>query len=67
MKYVNILFSPTGGTEKVSKLISEGWPSIVDIDLSNPDEDYSKVTFQSEDVALIAMPSFGGLAPQAGH
>lgn len=64
MKYVNILFSPTGGTEKVSKLISEGWPSIVDIDLSNPDEDYSKVTFQSEDVALIAMPSFGGLAPQ---
>ncbi len=64
MKYVQIIFSPTGGTKKVSEALTKDWPSVETIDLSNAGEDYSKVVFQPEDVALIAMPSFGGLAPQ---
>lgn len=64
MKYVQIIFSPTGGTEKVAKALTKDWPSVETIDLSLPDEDFGKYAFQPEDVALIAMPSFGGLAPQ---
>ncbi len=64
MKYVKILFSPTGGTEKVSEAITKDWPSADTIDLSAADTDDSKIVFQPEDVVLIAMPSFGGLAPR---
>ncbi len=28
MKYVQIIFSPTGGTEKVSKAVAKNWPSV---------------------------------------
>ena len=35
------------------------------VDLSLPGEDYGRYTFGADDVVLIAMPSFGGLAPQA--
>ncbi len=64
MKYVRILFSPTGGTEKAAKAITKDWPSAETIDLSDAGKDFSKTVFQPEDAALIAMPSFGGLAPQ---
>ncbi len=64
MKYVQIIFSPTGGTEKVSKAVAKNWPSVETVDLSAPGGDGSQIVFGPEDVALIAMPSFGGLAPQ---
>ena len=64
MKYIQIIFSPTGGTEKVAKAITKRWPSVVTIDLSIPGRADSKTVLQPEDTALIAMPSFGGLAPQ---
>ncbi len=64
MKYVQIIFSPTGGTEKVAKAIAGDWPAADTVDLSVPGADYGKITLQPEDAALIAMPSFGGLAPQ---
>ena len=64
MKYVQIIFSPTGGTEKVSKAVAKNWPSVETVDLSVPGGDGSQIVFGPEDVALIAMPSFGGLAPQ---
>ncbi len=64
MKYVQIIFSPTGGTEKVSRALAANWPSAELVDLSDAEGDYAKTIFWPEDVALIAMPSFGGLAPQ---
>ena len=64
MKYVQIIFSPTGGTEKAAKALTKQWPSVETIDLSVPGRDGGGIVFQPEDVALIAMPSFGGLAPQ---
>lgn len=64
MKYFSIIFSPTGGTKKAARAFAKNWPSCETIDLSDPNEDYTKYIFQQEDVALIAMPSFGGLAPQ---
>ena len=42
MKTVEIIFSPTGGTEKVAAIISNSWsnhPTV--IDLTDPRKDFS--------------------------
>ena len=64
MNKYRILFSPTGGTEKVAKAITKEWDEVEDIDLSIADKDYNDVSLQNNAIAVIAMPSFGGLAPQ---
>lgn len=64
MNTVEIIFSPTGGTEKVAHIIGRQWSeSVIKIDLSNPRIDFSKCAINKEDRVLIAMPSFGGRAP----
>lgn len=64
MNTIEILFSPTGGTEKVSHFISRQWSeTTVKIDLSDPKTDLSRFHIGREDRVLIAMPSFGGRAP----
>lgn len=61
MKTYNIVFSPTGGTSKVADAITENWQEVETIDLSSSDFNTS---LEPDSLALIAMPSFGGLAPQ---
>ncbi len=64
MKVVEIMFSPTGGTEKVADIICGQWgENIVKIDLSDPKTDFTKCEINEDDTVLIAMPSFGGRAP----
>ncbi len=64
MRTVEIMFSPTGGTEKAAHIISRRWSDHVEtIDLSDPKTDFAKCEIQKEDMVLIAMPSFGGRAP----
>ncbi len=64
MNVVEIVFSPTGGTEKVAHIIGKKWgENTVKIDLSDPKIDFSKCEIKKEDMVLIAMPSFGGRAP----
>ena len=64
MNTVEIIFSPTGGTEKVAHIIGRRWSeNTVKIDLSNAKTDFSKCVIDKEDHVLIAMPSFGGRAP----
>ncbi|MDO5123382.1 MAG: 4Fe-4S binding protein [Eubacteriales bacterium] len=64
MNTVEIIFSPTGGTEKVAQIISRHWSeSAVKIDLSDSKTDFSGCAIGKEDRVLIAMPSFGGRAP----
>ncbi len=64
MNTVEIIFSPTGGTEKVARIISKQWSeSTTKIDLSDPKTDFSECAINKEDRVLIAMPSFGGRAP----
>lgn len=64
MNVVEILFSPTGGTEKVSHIIGERWSeNTVRIDLSDYKTEFDKCKIEKEDMVLIAMPSFGGRAP----
>lgn len=64
MNTVEIIFSPTGGTEKVAHIIGKQWSeNTVKIDLSDPKTDFSACAIGKEDKVLIAMPSFGGRAP----
>lgn len=66
MGTVEIVFSPTGGTEKVANIISSSWKgSSRRIDLCSPEADFSECAIDSNDKAIIAMPSFGGRAPSA--
>ena len=64
MKCYQIVFSPTGGTERVARAITQNWSQVDTIDLSAPDIKYAEISFESEALVLIAMPSFGGVAPQ---
>lgn len=61
MAYYQILFSPTGGTKKAADLLTDSWSEVKKIDLSVL-TDFENV-FCPEDIVLVAMPSFGGLAP----
>lgn len=64
MKTVEIIFSPTGGTEKVAHILGQQWSeNAVKIDLSDAKTDFSQCVINEEDQVLIAMPSFGGRAP----
>lgn len=64
MSTVEIVFSPTGGTEKVANIISEKLNNdIIKIDLCDYNVDFTKCTVKSDDTAIIAMPSFAGRAP----
>ena len=64
MNTVEIIFSPTGGTEKAAHLLGRQWSeNPVKIDLGDARTDFSQCEISSEDMVLIAMPSFGGRAP----
>lgn len=54
-----LLFSPTGGTRAVAGALTGG-PVI---DLTDRNFDFSAVTLTAGDVALIAVPSYGGRVP----
>lgn len=64
MKVVEIIFSPTGGTEKAARLMAEQWsgaPAVIDLCASAAEE---PCEIAPDDLVLIAMPSFGGRAPE---
>ena len=65
MSTYEILFSPTGGTQKVSHIVLEGLDCPVQtIDLSNRFTDFSAAALTPEDTAVIAVPSYGGRVPE---
>ena len=64
MSIVQIVFSPTGGTQKVADIITDEWGMPVEkTDLSDARADFSAVQLNKEDIAVIALPSFGGRVP----
>lgn len=64
MKNVKIMFSPTGGTAKVANILTKKWDAVEEVDLTEAGTDFSGYSLEPEDNVLIAMPSFGGLAPE---
>ena len=64
MNVVEIIFSPTGGTEKVAHIIGGHWSkNTARIDLCDSKIDFTRCNIAKDDMVLIAMPSFGGRAP----
>ena len=64
MKLYNIVFSPTGGTQKVSALLTNTLKGeVTPIDLTDSKQDFRAVQLTSDDVAVIAVPSYGGRVP----
>lgn len=64
MNLIEIVFSPTGGTKKVTDSLTQTWgtPSR-SIDLTDPKAEADTLTVLAEEVAVIAVPSFGGRVP----
>ena len=44
MNKYRIIFSPTGGTEKVANAITKFWNEVKDIDLSKTDLDFNFIS-----------------------
>lgn len=64
MKLYSIVFSPTGGTQKVAALLAEGLEGeAIWVDLADSRQNFSAVQLTEEDTAVIAVPSYGGRVP----
>lgn len=64
MKIAEIIFSPTGGTQKVADIIAnELNEEIRKIDLTDSSKNFESITLENDDVAIIAIPSYGGRVP----
>ena len=63
MRFVQLIFSPTGGVKRAAGLLSAPMAEQPDIiDLSLPLNGTPR--FSPEDVCLIAVPCFGGRVPE---
>lgn len=66
MSTYEITFSPTGGTKKVSGLVTNSFcQGSIFVDLTDPKTDFTAYTFAPEDICIIAVPSYGGRVPEA--
>lgn len=64
MKLYNILFSPTGGTQKVSTTLTDALEGeATRVDLTDSKQNFHTVQLTQEDVAVISVPSYGGRVP----
>lgn len=64
-KVNRIYFSPTGGTEKILRVVSGAWEQRkAGIDFSHPNEDYSRLVCNGQELCFIGVPSFGGRVPE---
>lgn len=64
MKIYDVCFSPTGGTKRVSTMLSQALAKeTVSVDLTARDVDFGCVSLTSEDIAVIAVPSYSGRVP----
>lgn len=56
----NLIYSPTGGTEKVMNILGAAFHTDTVIDLCRPVE---PIALHGDDLVLIGLPSFGGRIP----
>lgn len=64
MNIYEICFSPTGGTKKVADILIEPWSgTIISVDLTDSNTDFGNIALAADDIAVIAVPSFGGRVP----
>ncbi len=66
MKMYEFCFSPTGGTQKAADILTGALADqVVRVDLTDKKTDFGEITLTQEDVAVIAVPSYGGRVPAA--
>ena len=66
MRVVEICFSPAGGTKKVADMLCRQLSrSFESVDLTDSMYNFSDISFSKEDLAVIAVPSYGGRVPEA--
>ena len=64
MRFYNIFFSPTGGTERVADIVAKGTKlDAEEINLIKEPDKLMKVKFEKKDICLVAVPSYGGRIP----
>jgi ferredoxin/flavodoxin len=64
MKAYEITFSPTGGTKKVTDLILSSFHGEKEeISVLPKDRDYTRYSFEPDDICFISVPSYGGRVP----
>lgn len=64
MSVFEIVFSPTGGTRKVSGLVAGALDkNTVTVDLTDSGLDFSAVSMTEDDVAVISVPAYAGRIP----
>lgn len=64
MKLYNIVFSPTGGTQKVSTILTSALKNeTTSVDLTDSKQKFDAISLSQEDVAVISVPSYGGRVP----
>ena len=64
MSVFEIVFSPTGGTRKVSGLVAGALDGdTVTVDLTDSGLDFSAVSMTEDDVAVISVPAYAGRIP----
>lgn len=64
MKLYEIFFSPTGGTKKAADMLASGLAGeIRSVDLTDSKTNFSNVSLEGDDIAVIAVPSYGGRVP----
>lgn len=65
MKLYEIVFSPTGGTQKVADALCATLPTErLRVDLLDRKLDFDRISLEGDGVAVIAVPSFGGRVPE---
>ena len=65
MKFYEICFSPTGGTKKAADMLAEKLAEeIQSVDLTDYKTDFSGISLEEDDEAIIAVPSYGGRVPE---
>lgn len=64
MNITELYFSPTSGTQKAADLFTQALAGQVQtVDLCDSCADFSAVSLSAEDLAVIAVPSYGGRVP----
>lgn len=64
MSLYTVIFSPTGTTKKVADTLASAISDChTEIDLSANDRSFSGTAFTSEDLCILAVPSYGGRVP----
>ena len=65
MRIFEIIFSPTGGTQKCADIFAAAFGKEVElIDLTDFSYDFTATDITSEDICIIAAPAFGGRIPE---